>query len=429
MTGDKQPSGYNCLAKGFHWLSALIVLGLVPLGFYMSSIEFSPLMTDLYAWHKSFGTLLLFIVAFRILWRFSKGVPAPLESHAVWEVWLAKFVHVLLYLGLIGMPVSGWLMTSYGQFPHAFFGFNIPPITPKDQDMYRLMRELHGIFAYCLIAAICLHVAGAFKHHLMDRDSTLTRILPKSMPRSGAVIAILVFVTSMGLSAVFYMKHVENHGHNDHSVIIEKIHDTEEHDEADHESGHSHVHEKETVANQDAVTDEADSRVQSWVINKDESIIGFTASTYGAAFDGTFGSYDGEIVFDPENLTESYVKIAVDVGSVSTGGESRDGYMMDKAWLYEDKFPQAVFESKIFTKTGVNQYEAAGTLTMRGISLPAVFPFTLHIKEGADGRAAHADGEFMINRLDYEIGGGDWSDPEMASHEIKIAVTITATTE
>ena len=114
MSADDSKNRYNPVSKGFHWVSALIVLGLLPLGYFMTSLEFSTFKLDLYAWHKSFGTLLLILVALRILWRLRKGTPPHLDTHTRWEVVLAKIVHILLYLGLIGMPVTGWLMTSFG---------------------------------------------------------------------------------------------------------------------------------------------------------------------------------------------------------------------------------------------------------------------------------------------------------------------------
>ena len=120
------------------------------------------------------------------------------------------------------------------------------------------------------------------------------------------------------------------------------------------------------------------------------------------------------------------MRIAVNVSSVSTGSDSRDGYMMDAAWLNEKEFAEAVFESDQFTKTD-DGYMAEGTLTMRGVSLPVSFPFTLEISgEGAD-RVAKAAGSFTINRLDYGVGEGDWASEKTASHQIEIAVTITAT--
>ena len=99
---------------------------------------------------------------------------------------------------------------------------------------------------------------------------------------------------------------------------------------------------------------------------------------------------------------------------------------MDAAWLNEKEFAEAVFESDQFTKTD-DGYMAEGTLTMRGVSLPVSFPFTLEISgEGAD-RVAKAAGSFTINRLDYGVGEGDWASEKTASHQIEIAVSITAT--
>ena len=436
MSADDSHNRYNPVTKGFHWVSALIVLALLPLGYFMTALEFSPFKLDLYAWHKSFGTLLLILVALRILWRFHKGTPPHLETHARWEVMLAKIVHILLYVGLIGMPVSGWLMTSFGQFPHAFFGLNIPPITPKNEDLYHLMGDVHEMCSYALIGAIVLHAAGAFKHHLIDKDITLLRMLPLKAQKIGVFLAAFILTLSLTFSAGFYLQSVLKQDKYKEAGTIEVASQVEDvgSEETDSstatlevpEGSYVHHHEDGSVHVHHHHDDKKVESIQGWNIDTAQSSIGFSATAQKAEFDGSFSDFSGTLVFDPENLAKSHVRIAVNVSSVSTGSDSRDGYMMDAAWLNEKEFAEAVFESDQFTKTD-DGYMAEGTLTMRGVSLPVSFPFTLEISgEGAD-RVAKAAGSFTINRLDYGVGEGDWASEKTASHQIEIAVTITAT--
>ena len=442
MSADDSQNRYNPVSKGFHWVSALIVLGLLPLGYFMTSLEFSTFKLDLYAWHKSFGTLLLILVALRILWRLRKGTPPHLDAHTRWEVVLAKIVHILLYFGLIGMPVTGWLMTSFGQFPHAFFGLNIPPITPKNEDLYHLMGDLHEMCSYALIGAIVLHAAGAFKHHLIDKDITLLRMLPLKAQKIGVFLAAFILTLSLTFSAGFYLQSVLKQDKYKEAGSIEVASQVEDvvSEETDtstatlevpegayvhhHEDGSVHVHHHHDHSHDSE--EDKDASVQSWAIDTSQSTIGFSATAQKAAFDGNFNEFGGEIAFDPENLSGSHVRIEVNVASVSTGSDSRDGYLMDAAWLNEKEYSQAVFEADQFSKTD-NGYVAEGILTMRGVSLPVSFPFTLSISgEGAD-RVAKAAGSFSINRLDYGVGEGDWASEKTASHQIEIAVSITAT--
>ena len=141
MSLKNTAGSYGIIAKGFHWLSALIVLGLLPLGFYMVALEFSAFKLSLYWWHKSFGTLLLFLVMLRMLWRFTNVSPPAHPDHHRWEQRLAGFIHVVLYISMVGMTISGWVMSSAGDFTHSFFGlFDMPRIVAKDEQFFRLSR-------------------------------------------------------------------------------------------------------------------------------------------------------------------------------------------------------------------------------------------------------------------------------------------------
>jgi cytochrome b561 len=153
------------------------MLGMLLLGLYMGSIDPSPFKFSLYTWHKSFGTLVLMLALLRLSWRFINIAPAHLPNHQQWEVTLAKIAHVLLYILMIAMPLSGWIMSSAGEFHYAFFGlFEMPMIVPKNENLMNIAREAHEIQAYVLMGIIGLHAAGAFKHHFIDKDETLKRM-------------------------------------------------------------------------------------------------------------------------------------------------------------------------------------------------------------------------------------------------------------
>jgi len=103
---------YGLAARSFHWTNALIVLALLSLGTYMTGLEASPFKFSLYFWHKSFGILVLIIVFFRLVWRLANDPPPPLRTHERWERIVSRIVHGLLYLGLVVMPLSGWLIPT-----------------------------------------------------------------------------------------------------------------------------------------------------------------------------------------------------------------------------------------------------------------------------------------------------------------------------
>ncbi len=183
---------YGSLAKFFHWTIAALILGLILVGFYMVGLERSPLRGDLYSYHKSFGVLVLWLVGLRILWRLYSQQPEPHENHQKWERLLAKVTHIFLYVAMIGMPLSGWLMSSAGGYPVSLFGLEMPSLIGKNPEIGKRMNQIHGILPYILTGAIALHVIGALKHHYMDRDSTLKRMV--AFPLRNIAPPILVFV-------------------------------------------------------------------------------------------------------------------------------------------------------------------------------------------------------------------------------------------
>ena len=192
---------YGLIAKAFHWSMALIMMGLVLLGMYMVDLDRTPFKFELYGWHKSFGILILAMVIGRLIWKHMNPKPVAMDTHQKWEKILAKLAHIFLYLSMIGMPLTGWLMSSAGGHPVKFFGVEIPALMEKNPEFGKLMNQTHEILSYMLIAAIILHAAGAFKHHFVDKDNTLKRMMAKPMQGFGAYVAaaiIAIFITGVG---------------------------------------------------------------------------------------------------------------------------------------------------------------------------------------------------------------------------------------
>ena len=169
---------YGSIAKTFHWLIGLTVIGLLIAGFLMGGIDPSPLKFQVYNWHKSIGFLIFWLAALRLIWRFFNKQPDLLSSKK-WERVLAHTVHVLLYVCLFLQPLSGWLMSSADTYPDPLvFGFDLPQIIEADQATKRLFSQIHFYTAWALVGFISMHFLGAMKHHFIDRDATLRRMLP-----------------------------------------------------------------------------------------------------------------------------------------------------------------------------------------------------------------------------------------------------------
>jgi cytochrome b561 len=170
---------YGTVAKSFHWLVALLILGLLVVGMTMVRMKMGPDMFKLIGLHKSTGLVVLGLATLRVLWRFTNRHVASLPNHQQWEKLLASLVHWLLYAAMFVMPLSGWIMSSAKGFSVSFFGlFTMPDLVKPDENLAALMIKVHNVSAYTLIVIIGLHIAGALKHHLFDRDNTLLRMLP-----------------------------------------------------------------------------------------------------------------------------------------------------------------------------------------------------------------------------------------------------------
>ena len=171
---------YTATAKLIHWLMATLLFGLLALGFYMTDLPFSPQKLQLYSWHKWAGVTVFLLLIFRLLWRL-KNPPPPLpESMPKATQWVAHAGHFALYALMAAIPLSGWLMSSAKGFQTVWFGvLPLPDLLAKDKALGNLLETVHFVLNYTLIAVLLGHVGAALKHHFIDRDDVLIRMLPR----------------------------------------------------------------------------------------------------------------------------------------------------------------------------------------------------------------------------------------------------------
>jgi cytochrome b561 len=170
---------YSLPAIGFHWLIAALILGNLAFGWIIADLPLSPAKLKDLAWHKWIGITVLWLSGLRLLWRLWAPRPAVLASHADWEKHLATLAHLALYVLMFALPLSGWLMSSAAGVPvHYLDLFVLPDLLPRDRELAAMLKNAHGVIALGLTGVIALHILGAVKHHLIDRDSTLARMLP-----------------------------------------------------------------------------------------------------------------------------------------------------------------------------------------------------------------------------------------------------------
>jgi len=172
---------YTGAAIGLHWLMALMILGSLGMGWYMSGLPFSPTRLKYYNWHKWVGVTILSLAVVRLLWRLTHRPPALSDrirrTMPGWQHAASEWTHRLMYLLFFMVPLLGWAYSSAAGFPVVWFGvLPLPDFVPKDKALAEAIKPFHAIGAYTLLALVVLHVAAAFKHHFVDRDGLLARI-------------------------------------------------------------------------------------------------------------------------------------------------------------------------------------------------------------------------------------------------------------
>jgi cytochrome b561 len=179
MTFRNTSRAWGALSKALHWL---IVLLIITQWVIMQRVEALPLgnaKLQAIGFHKSFGMTILALAIVRLVWRWMNPVPSLADMTKSWERVLATLSHVCLYALILALPLTGWLMSSARGFPVAWFNqFTFPDLVARDDGLYRQMQDLHHLLFGALVVVALLHIAGALKHHFIDRNDVLKRMLP-----------------------------------------------------------------------------------------------------------------------------------------------------------------------------------------------------------------------------------------------------------
>ena len=170
---------YTATAKGLHWFMAILIFGLLALGFYMQDLPLSPEKLQFYSWHKWAGVTVFALVWLRLLWRVTHRPPAYPISMSGLQQALAHTGHLVLYVLMIVIPLSGWLMSSAKGVQTVWFGvLPLPDLIGRDKELGKQLAELHSALNIGFLVLIGGHAAAALFHHLVHKDDTLRRMLP-----------------------------------------------------------------------------------------------------------------------------------------------------------------------------------------------------------------------------------------------------------
>lgn len=170
---------YGLVSILLHWVMAILVVVMFCLGLWMTDLDYyDPWYHQAPYWHKSIGMLLIFMLSVRIVWHRFSPVPGVLGGHAAWVSRVAKWVHYLLYLLLLLVMVSGYLISTADGRPVSCFGLvELPALFSEGERQAEVAGRVHFVLANILLGVAVLHMLAALKHHFIEKDRTLLRML------------------------------------------------------------------------------------------------------------------------------------------------------------------------------------------------------------------------------------------------------------
>jgi cytochrome b561 len=171
---------WGAVSRLFHWLTALLVFLMIPAGIAMTSSGFESISNQLFVFHKGTGAVLLVLVVARLGWRLVVGPPRPHPRMTPAQARLADRTHILLYLLLLGMTLSGYVRVIGGGFPIELLdALGIPPLLPEMESVAERASVVHKFLAYALVAVVAGHVAAAVQHAVVNGSPILGRMDPR----------------------------------------------------------------------------------------------------------------------------------------------------------------------------------------------------------------------------------------------------------
>ena len=171
-------TSYGWLSKSFHWVVALLIIGLLIVGNIMTDMDRGDTRSTVYGIHKAAGILVLGLAIARLCWRIINVEPTH-ANIARWQKIASHAVHWTLYALMMLMPLSGWAMSSAGGHPVSFFGlFTLPPLVATNPELGKFMNETHELIGWAIVWLLAAHIGAALLHHFYYKDNILKRMLP-----------------------------------------------------------------------------------------------------------------------------------------------------------------------------------------------------------------------------------------------------------
>ncbi|MFC4256920.1 cytochrome b/b6 domain-containing protein [Croceibacterium xixiisoli] len=394
---------YSSVAMALHWLIALALAFQLALGFAMprDASGFA-----LYQFHKSIGITILLLTVLRIVWRLMHRPPPAVEGG--FNGFLAKAVHVGLYVFMIGAPLTGWAMVSTDalKIPTMLFGAIPWPHLPLPAGINGSMEDAHELLAWFGIALFLLHVAGALRHQLVKKDNLLRRMAPGGAAAAAfgllALVVVTYFGTGMYVASTYLVPSLERQQTAEALAVAAPEAVPEDSATPEPEATPSDAATPEAEASEAAAEeDTAAGPPPVWAIQPGKRL-GFTIDNGSGGLRGSFSDWSGTIQFDPDNSESADIRISIKLASASMGDATQDDMLQGAEFFGTAANPTATWRSTSVRKTGTNRYSAQGTLSLNGASRPQSLSFTL----SGSGLRRNVEGSATIDRNAFKVGVG-----------------------
>jgi cytochrome b561/polyisoprenoid-binding protein YceI len=409
MPARNSDRSFGTVTRVFHWLTALLILTAIPLGVIANQLPYDTsealaVKAQLFSVHKTLGVAAFLLGLGRIIWALFERHPAPLHPERRAELTLASAVHWLLYISLVAVPLSGWVhhaaVTGFAPILWPF-GQTLP-FVPQSEAVGSAAGAAHWVFTKLLGLAILLHIAGALKHHLIDKDATLLRMLrgvpaparPEAVRKGSlpVLVAFVLYAAGAGIAALLVP--------NGEAIAADTP--------------------AAVAANEVAGAAEAPVQAETtgnWRVV--EGTLGFSVKQMGADVSGSFATWSADIRFDDVAVDGSHgtVMVTIDTASLTLGSVTKQA--LEAEFFDVATHPTATFTADILPGTG--GYIAKGELTLRGMTKPIELPFTLEIT----GTQARMAGTVTLDRRDFGMGAS-YGDEASVGFGVVVAVDLVA---
>ena len=412
---------YKQGTRFFHWLTALLIFTAAGIGLLTQVMPMSSTLVRLFVVHKSFGITVIALVVLRIAWHRYSAFESQIVLSAS-QRQLVKAGHISLYVLMLAMPLSGWLLNSAANFPFKWFGLvSVPMLMGTNTVLQFYLGWLHLLFFIIFVLVITGHIAMAVLHQRQQQPIISAMTASSRLPLF--FMGFVLLIISLIISAYLYAKYPL--GGADKSVPSDLD-----------VSPLSPVITAEITA-ASTVTTMTEKQVDTlygshssvWQMDKSQSSLAFTTSYAGEAIPGRFSTFDVSLQFNPMVPESADLSVIIHLNSVDTRSADRDAMLPGEEWFDTSEFPKATYKATRAYLITTDQYQMDGQLSLKGVVAPVSIRFEwLPLTQNNEvdenvpisSETVKMRGSALLDRRTFAIGSGQWQQDETIGFNVPI---------